>query len=160
MMSSHHPRRKMDSILGLLTLHKTGQLFWRLVLDRRVPFTLKIYASCGLVYFFSPLDVVPHDFTGMGLLDDIIVALVIMQAMIEMAPPQVVDEHCERLGIDPKKAFLPVPVIIADAMDLFYERKRRRGREWEGPPSAGEQPAAGPPEPPPYARYSAFREDE
>jgi len=159
-MSSYHPRRKMDSILGLLTLHKTGKLFWRLMLDSRVSWTLKIYACCGLVYFFSPLDVVPHDFTGLGLLDDIIVALVIMQALAEMAPHQVVDEHCERLGIDPRKAFLPVPVIIADAMDLFFQSKRRRGREWEQPPPAGEQPAAGPPQPPPYTRYSAYRKDE
>lgn len=151
----------MDSILGLLTLHKTGQLFWRLTLDRRIPWTLKLYALCGLVYFFSPLDVVPHDFTGLGLLDDLIVALVIMQAMIEMSPPAVVDEHCERLGIDPQKAFLPVPVIIADAMDLFYDARRRRGREWErsAEAPASEQPA-GPAQPPPYTRYSAFREDE
>jgi uncharacterized membrane protein YkvA (DUF1232 family) len=159
-MSTQHPRRKMDSILGLLTLHKTGRLFWRLMLDRRVSWTLKVYAGCGLVYFFSPLDVVPHDFTGLGLLDDIIVALVIMQALIEMAPPQVVDEHCERLGIDPQKVLLPVPTIISDAMDLFYE-SRRRGRDWER--EAGRPPAsepAGPAQPPPYTRYSAYREDE
>jgi uncharacterized membrane protein YkvA (DUF1232 family) len=159
------PRRKMDSVLGLLNLHNTGKLFWRLVLDRRVSILLKCYAASGLVYFFSPLDVVPHDFTGVGLVDDMIVALVIMQAFIEMAPPKVVDEHCEALGIDPDKILMPVPIIIKDAMEMFFAgREQAIRRDW----GTGPRDAATPPttayqtpeaEPPPYSRYSAFRED-
>jgi len=155
----------MDSVLGLLNLHKTGRLFWRLVRDRRVSILLKCYAASGLVYFFSPLDVVPHDFTGVGLVDDMIIALVIMQAFIEMAPPKVVDEHCEALGIDPDKVLMPVPIIIKDAMDMFFasrEQSIRRG--WgTGPGETATPPttpyAAQEAEPPPYSRYSAFRED-
>ena len=158
----------MDSIIGLLNMHKTGQLFWRLALDRRVPWMLKLYAVSGLIYFFSPLDVVPHDFTGFGFVDDIIVALVIMQAMIEMSPSRVVDEHCERLGIDPQKVFMPVPVIIADAMEMFYSTKGRRtgarsGHAWDdgtGRRAESEPASHYAKEPPPYTRYSAFREDD
>ncbi|GEM_PF-2349725 len=157
----------MDSVLALLNLHKTGRLFWRLALDRRVPWSLKIYAVAGLVYFFSPLDVVPHDFTGIGLVDDIIVALVIMQALIEMAPEDVVDEHCERLSIDPRHVFTPVPVIIRDAMDLFFTgRGMRPGQmrhdepDHDYPPRRGRQARAEREEPPPFSRYSAYREDD
>lgn len=149
----------MDSILGLLNIHKSGQLFWRLMLDTRVSWLLKIYAWCGFIYFFSPLDVVPHDFTGIGLVDDIIVALVIMQALIEMAPPKVLDEHCEKLDIDIDKVFVPVPVLVRDAMEMFYSTGGGRGRGWmaRGPEQETEQAPA---EPPPYARYSAYREDQ
>ena len=156
----------MDSVLALLNLHKTGRLFWRLALDRRVPWSLKIYAVAGLVYFFSPLDVVPHDFTGIGLVDDIIVALVIMQAFVEMAPQGLVDEHCERLSIDPRHVFTPVPVIIRDAMDLFFTaRGMRPGRmrhdepDHDYPPE-GRRARTEREEPPPFSRYSAYREDD
>lgn len=159
------PRRKMDSVLGLLNLHNTGRLFWHLALDRRVPILLKCYAASGLVYFFSPLDVVPHDFTGVGLVDDIIVALVIMQAFIEMAPPKVVDEHCEALGIDPDKILMPIPIIIKDAMEMFFASREQAIRHsWgikpgEAAPPHGVAYPDPEAEPPPYSRYSAFRED-
>ena len=167
-MKGSQPRRKMDSIIGLLNMHKTGKLFCRLAIDRRVPWLLKLYAVSGLIYFFSPLDVVPHDFTGFGLVDDIIVALVIMQAMIEMSPPAVVDEHCERLGIDPDKVFMPVPLIVADAMEMFYSAKGRRtgvrpDHAWDDGSGRRAAPEPAEPvsqEPPPYTRYSAFREDD
>ena len=162
----------MDSVLGLLNLHNTGRLFWRLLLDRRVSFLLKCYAWSGLVYFFSPLDVIPHDFTGVGLVDDIIVALVILQAFIEMAPPGVVDEHCEALGIDPDKVMIPVPTMIMDALEMF-NAVSGRGIGFGGGqdrPGWGPPPPQYPPEdhpyyqgqqpPPPYTRYSAYREDK
>jgi len=164
----------MDSILGLLNLHNSGRLFWRLLLDRRVPFLLKVYAWSGLVYFFSPLDVVPHDFTGIGLVDDIIVALVILQAFIEMAPPKVMEEHCEALGIDPEKVMVPVPNMIMDALEMFNAVSGQRvgfpGGQ-QGQPGWGPPPGQYPPEghpyygapqqpPPPYTRYSAYREDK
>lgn len=171
-MSGRGPRRKMDSLLGLLNLHNTGRLFWRLMIDRRVPVSLKFYATSGMVYFFSPLDVIPHDFTGVGLVDDIIVALVISQAFIEMAPPQVVDEHCEALGIDPEKALIPVPTMIQDAMEMFTAATGQRvgfagqpeQQGWGPPPEyyppEGHPYYQGQPPPPPYMRYSAYREEK
>jgi uncharacterized membrane protein YkvA (DUF1232 family) len=160
----------MDSVLGLLNIHKTGRLFWRLMRDSRVSFLMKIYACAGLIYFFSPLDVIPHDFTGIGIIDDIIVGLVIMQAFIEMAPPQALAEHCERLEIDLDKVLLPAPVIVADAMDMFLGRREGRrdqvGAGWRAAredrrPTADEESVPGREarQPPQYSKYSAFRED-
>lgn len=43
---------------------------------------LKLYAIAGIVYFFSPLDIVPDVITGIGFVDDTIFALMIMQAFL------------------------------------------------------------------------------
>ena len=107
-------------------------------------------------------------------MDDIIVALVICQAFIEMSPPKIVDEHCEALGIDPDRVLIPVPAMISDAMEMFAATTGQRvgfgGRQpayqgW-GPPPEYYYPPEGhphhqgrPPEPP-YTRYSAYREDK
>ena len=43
---------------------------------------MKIYALSGLTYFYSPLDILPDIFTGVGLVDDTILALLIIQAFL------------------------------------------------------------------------------
>lgn len=167
--------RQVNSIAGLFNLHHTGRLFLALYGDRRVSLLLKIYATSGLVYFFSPMDNVPHKFTGIDLLDDAIVALVIMQTFIEMAPPSVVDEQCERLGIDPEQVFFNVPQVVSLALEAFLRHSgggqggMRPGLGWWIPPMGGYQgapegfqapPPPGPPPPgppPPYTRYSAYK---
>jgi uncharacterized membrane protein YkvA (DUF1232 family) len=158
--------RRLNGLLGLLNLHHTARLFFALLLDRRVPLWYKASACCGLVYIFSPLDVVPDFITGIGLLDDIIVALLIMQAFLELAPQAVVEEHCAKLNIDPRRLFIDVPRTVQDAVEL-YEISRRlttKPRE-EAPPapapaapySAGQAPDAPSEATPPYSRYSAYR---
>jgi uncharacterized membrane protein YkvA (DUF1232 family) len=164
-------KRKLDGLIGLLNLHHTARLFLALMADRRVSWWLKTCAWCGLIYIFSPLDVVPDFITGIGLLDDIIVALLIMQAFLELAPREVVDEHCVRLHIDPRRLFVDVPRTVQDAMELYEIAQNWRGRggqrRYEPPeapaaaaPSAysAAQPPADPTAPAaPYSRYSAFR---
>ena len=162
---------QVNSIVGLFNLHQTGRLFWALYWDRRVSLLLKIYAASGLVYFFSPLDNVPHKFTGIDLLDDAIVGLVIMQTFIETAPASVVDEHCERLGIDPERVFFNVPQVVSLALDVFLRQggsggRFRPGLGWWAPPTGAYEAAQGaypphepapPGPPPPYTRYSAYK---
>jgi uncharacterized membrane protein YkvA (DUF1232 family) len=159
--------RRMNGLLGLLNLHHTARLFFALLLDRRVPLWYKTSACCGLVYIFSPLDVVPDFITGIGLLDDIIVALLIMQAFLELAPQAVVEEHCAKLNIDPRRLFVDVPRTVQDAVEL-YEISRRLGRQPRedapvagappaGPYTAGQTPSGEAGSTPPYSRYSAYR---
>jgi uncharacterized membrane protein YkvA (DUF1232 family) len=160
---------QVNSIVGLFNLHQTGRLFWALYWDRRVPLLLKIYAASGLVYFFSPMDNVPHKFTGIDLLDDAIVGLVIIQTFVEMAPPSVVDEHCERLGLDPEKVFFNVPQVVQLALETYLrfdggsKGGLRPGLGWWVPPPGAYPPPGDypppptPPGPPPtYTRYSAY----
>lgn len=162
----------MDGLIGLLNLHHTARLFISLMGDRRVSLWLKTCAWCGLVYIFSPLDVSPDFITGIGLLDDIIVALLIMQSFVELAPRAVVEAHCARLGINPHRLYVDVPRTVQDAIELYeiarsWQRRVPRGVP-EPPPAPSAEPAGStytvqqqpvdPHEPaPPYSRYSAFK---
>lgn len=158
--------RRLNGLLGLLNLHHTARLFFTLMLDRRVPLWYKASACCGLVYIFSPLDVVPDLITGVGLLDDIIVALLIMQAFLELAPQAVVEEHCAKLNIDPQRLFIDVPRTVQDAVAL-YEISRRlthhpkddaaSATATPAPDMAGQTPESESESAPPYSRYSAYR---
>lgn len=162
--------RKMNGLLGLLNLHHTARLFLALLLDRRVPVWHKASACCGLVYILSPLDVMPDFITGIGLVDDIIVALLIMQAFVELAPRAVVEEHCAKLRIDPQRLFVDIPRTVLDAIELYeiYRRlssKPRVEAHAEGaapaapaaPYTAGQAPSSEGASEPPYSRYSAYR---
>lgn len=185
-MTQYRGRANLDSLSGLLKLNHTARLFMALYLDPRVSLWLKVAATSGVVYKFSPLDVEPDAITGIGLLDDIIVSLIIMQAFIEFAPDHVIDDKCERYGIDRSQVFVDVPQTIEDAREL-YRMARRYGlgakQAMEGfaqqasqaayqatstppPPrpdtstgDTGEKRSAEPDEPqekPRYSRYSAF----
>jgi uncharacterized membrane protein YkvA (DUF1232 family) len=131
-------------------------VFFSLSIDRRVPWLLKLSAASGLIYIFSPLDVMP-DISGIGLLDDIVVSLLIMQAFIEASPREIVEEHLTRLNIDPKQVFVNVPRTVNDALELYrWAAERGYSRGQEAPRHHGPE---GPGEPPPYSRYSAFNDD-
>jgi len=159
--------RKVSSVLSLFGLHRTPRLFLSLWRDRRVSWWLKTSSISGLIYVFSPLDVMP-DISGVGLLDDILVALLIMQAFIELAPSDVVDEHCKRLRINPEQVFVDVPRTVKDAMELyswatekgFGGRGRQRGWRSYDDEAAGPEAPPFPHEPPPYSRYSAFSDEQ
>jgi uncharacterized membrane protein YkvA (DUF1232 family) len=154
--------RRLDGLFALLNMQHTARLFFTLLLDRRVSVLLKIYVWAGLIYIFSPLDVIPDLFTGIGVVDDVIFALIIIQAFLEMAPQEVVDEHCRRLRIDPRRVFINIPQAARQVAELW---------DWAG--SRGWQPAAPPHHeagqpsdaqsadetPPVVARYSAWRQE-
>ena len=149
--------RRFKSLIGLFGLHRTARVFFALAVDRRVPVYLKLSAVSGLIYVFSPLDVMP-DISGIGLLDDIVVSLLIMQAFIEAAPRDVVDEHLRRLKIEPGQVFVNVPRTVNDALELYRwaaERGYSRAHEYRPPESGNQQGSE-----PPWSRYSAYSDDE
>ncbi len=76
------------------------QLTWRLLWDGRVPLWTKVIPPAVLAYVISPVDLLP-DFPPMGLnqLDDLAVVLLGVRLFIELAPPDVVREHLEALGV-------------------------------------------------------------
>jgi uncharacterized membrane protein YkvA (DUF1232 family) len=118
-MRDRQPRRRIGGLLGMLNLHHTARVFLAVQVDRRVPLWLKISAWSGMVYVFSPLDILPDLFTGIGLLDDIIFSLIIMQAFLEFAPRDVVEEHCARLNVSFDQVFISVPRTIREARSLY-----------------------------------------
>jgi len=158
--------------MGMLNLHHTARVFLAVQLDRRVPWWLKVSAWGGMFYVFSPLDILPELFTGIGLLDDIIFSLIIMQAFLEAAPQHVVEEHCARLNLRADQVFISVPQTIRQARSLYVfatefgasfrdsvssagrdeprEPFREERAEANGPANTTIEPAAG-------SRYSAYR---
>ena len=75
------------------------RLAWRLFVDNRVPLWTKIVPPAALAYVLSPIDILP-DFPPMGLnqVDDLAVVILGVKLFIELAPPEVVREHLEKLG--------------------------------------------------------------
>ena len=85
-----------------------GRLVWRLLNDGRVPAWLKIgIPLIVLIYFITPVDLIPDFIPVVGQLDDIGVLLLGMALMIRLAPQYVVDEHREALGYDASVGTMP-----------------------------------------------------
>lgn len=75
-------------------------LTWRLLRDGRVPLWTKVIPPAALAYVISPIDILP-DFPPrvVNQLDDLAVLLLSVRLFIELAPPDLVYEHLESLGV-------------------------------------------------------------
>ena len=90
-----------SGILG--ELMERGRLVWRLMNDERVPTWLKLSVPMlVLLYFISPIDLIPDFILGLGQLDDLGIVLLGMALFIRLAPEAAVDEHRRALGMDPQ----------------------------------------------------------
>jgi uncharacterized membrane protein YkvA (DUF1232 family) len=82
-------------------LVERGRLVWRLMNDERVPNWLKLgIPLLVMLYFVSPVDLIPDFLLGLDQLDDLGVVLLGMALFIRLAPEVAVDEHRRALGID------------------------------------------------------------
>jgi len=90
----------MEKALHYLTLlPKLIGIFGYAYVNPRVSMYLKISAIAGITYFFCPLDIVPDIFAPIGLLDDLILSLLIMQKFIHTIPAETLEPMMKRLGI-------------------------------------------------------------
>jgi uncharacterized membrane protein YkvA (DUF1232 family) len=63
------------------------RLFWRLLLDSRVSFLLKLIPVAILAYWLSPLDrIIP-------VIDDLVIAGLGVYLFVELCPPEIVLQH-------------------------------------------------------------------
>ena len=76
------------------------RLAWCLFWDGRVALWTKLIPPVVLVYVILPIDIFPH-FPPRELkrLDDVAIVLLGIRLFIELAPPEVVREHLESLGV-------------------------------------------------------------
>ena len=86
-------QRRATAREAILLLPNVVKLLARLVRDRRVPVKAKAFAAAVLVYVLSPIDVVPDFVIGLGKLDDIILAAVAIQYLVEATGADIVAEH-------------------------------------------------------------------
>lgn len=69
----------------LLGVMRILRLVMRLMLDRRVPLRLKLIIPAGLLYFLSPLDILPDIIPLLGHVDDIVVVITALAVFLATA---------------------------------------------------------------------------
>lgn len=69
-------------------------LLTRLLLDSRIDKKSKAYVGAGVLYFMAPIDFLPEILVGPGgYLDDVIVAMYVLNTILNRFPKEVVTEH-------------------------------------------------------------------
>ena len=86
----------MGLMRGLFMLFRARgalRLAVRLMFDSRVPFGLKMIIPAAVLYFISPIDLIPDVLPIRGRIDDVLVLGVALAAFLGLAPKDVVAEH-------------------------------------------------------------------
>lgn len=79
-------------ILTLLSMTGIPRLIVRLMMDRRVPFRLKLLLPAAVAYIISPIDVVPDFLPFLGRIDDLLALVAAGLLLILLAPRDVLME--------------------------------------------------------------------
>ena len=76
---------------------KFARLVWRLTFDKRVSIFLRALVPLALLYVISPYDILRDRIPILGRFDDLIILGLALLFLIKLAPPNVVDEHMDRV---------------------------------------------------------------
>jgi|TARA_B100001105_G_scaffold164515_1_gene132287 uncharacterized membrane protein YkvA (DUF1232 family) len=76
---------------------KFARLVWRLTFDKRVSIFLRALVPLALLYVISPYDILKDRIPILGRFDDLIVLGLALLFLTKLAPPNVVDEHMDRV---------------------------------------------------------------
>ena len=104
----------------LKLLPKLIGLFGYSYLNPDVSLYLKTSAIAGIIYFFSPLDIIPDFITGIGLLDDFILSLILIQMFLKKIPRPVLEPMMDRLGT----TYDDLAFDVEDAVKVVYSTSR------------------------------------
>ena len=98
-MSRFTPSSELNETAGFLGgLVKQSRLAWRLLRDGRVPGWVKMIPFAGLLYFLSPIDLIPDmAIPGLGEIDDVVVLVLALKMFVDLSPALIVREHLEDL---------------------------------------------------------------
>ena len=83
----------LRGLFYLLSMTGIPRIIFRLMLDRRVPFRLKLLLPAAIAYIILPIDLVP-DFIpwGLGRFDDLLVLVIAGLMFMLLAPREVLME--------------------------------------------------------------------
>ena len=85
-----------------LSLINSFRLAWKLLLDRQVPWVVKLIPLFVVLYIVSPIDIVPDFIPVVGQLDDLAVLLIGIQVFIALSPRDVVKRYRDEInGVPP-----------------------------------------------------------
>ena len=87
---SAHPHSKY--IKYLVAAPDLFHLMCKLLADRRVPFGNKVLVGAAVVYFISPLDLISDLLPGIGLMDDIAIAVCVLNKLLKSVDKKIIDE--------------------------------------------------------------------
>ena len=76
---------------------KFARLVWRLTFDKRVSIFLRAVVPIALLYVISPYDILRDRIPIVGRFDDLIILGLASLFLTKLAPPNVVDEHMDRV---------------------------------------------------------------
>jgi len=76
---------------------KFARLVWRLTFDKRVSIFLRALVPLALLYVISPYDILRDRIPILGRFDDLIIFGLALLFLTKLAPPNVVDEHMDRV---------------------------------------------------------------
>lgn len=82
----------------LFHLPNFARLYWSLFWDKRAPILPKAVLVLAVIYFLSPLDLLP-DFTipGLGYIDDIVILALALKYFIKAMPQSLVAEKVDAI---------------------------------------------------------------
>ena len=93
MESRSHSARQTTMREYALLLPRIGKLLGRLVRDPRVPARNKATLLLAAAYLMSPIDLIPDFVPGLGQLDDLVVAALALNQMLNGVREEVIREH-------------------------------------------------------------------
>ena len=82
----------LRGVFSLLSMTGIPRLILRLMLDRRVPFRLKLLLPAAVAYIISPIDLAPDFIPVLGRVDDLLALLLAGLLFILLAPRDVLME--------------------------------------------------------------------
>ena len=85
-------------IAARLPLH--ARIVAGLLVDSRVPVSRKALLAAAAGYVVLPIDLIPERFPLLGVLDDLVVAALAMDAFLAGVPDAALDEQLEAAGLD------------------------------------------------------------
>ena len=121
-MSRFTPSSELNETAGFLGgLVKQSRLAWRLLRDSRVPSWVKMIPFAGLLYFLSPIDLIPDmAIPGLGEIDDLVVHLLALKMFVDLSPASIVREHLEDLFGKPRTARQPAEPATPTTIEGSY----------------------------------------
>ena len=123
-MSSRRAPQAVDETVGLLTsLIRHARLVWRLMLDQRMPFAVKLIMPGALAYILLPLDFVPDIFLGLGGLDDLAILVIALKLFLALCPPALVQQHAGDIAHNRPRRRTDRPTTVINGEYSIRENK-------------------------------------
>jgi uncharacterized membrane protein YkvA (DUF1232 family) len=89
--------RALAKRIGRLPWRAKARLAWALLRDQRVPVWLRAVIPALVLYLALPIDIIPDFIPVLGHLDDVLVVLLAVGALVRFTPRQVFQEHLATL---------------------------------------------------------------